>query len=118
MRHHELARSTAPPTKASLSPKRWRLLELMQGINFGRIEGLHVRDGEPVFEPAPRVVRKVKIGAENGRRPELDAMDFVLKREVAELFEHLGRLGSGVVRTIEVKGGLPFALDIEETVRA
>ncbi len=31
-------------TKASLTPARRRLLELMQEINFGRIEGLAVRE--------------------------------------------------------------------------
>ena len=46
---------TAVPnrTKQSLSPARRRLVELMQEVNFGRIEGLHVRDGEPILEQAP-----------------------------------------------------------------
>jgi len=37
--------------KAALSPARRRLVELMQEINYGRIERLEVRDGEPVFDP-------------------------------------------------------------------
>jgi hypothetical protein len=44
-------------TKATLTPARKRLLELMQEINYGRIEKLHVRDGEPVFDPPPTVLR-------------------------------------------------------------
>ena len=31
-----------PPTKAALSPNRRRLVETMQQLNFGRIEGLAV----------------------------------------------------------------------------
>lgn len=100
--------------KGGLSPSRRRLLELMQRIAFGRIEGLAVRGGEPSFDPPPRVVRKVKIGGENGPRPEVMSTDFPLKREVLELFEHLTELGDSTVRCLEVKGGVPFSLDVEE----
>ena len=57
------------PSKASLSPPRRRLIELMQQINFGRIESLLVRNGEPAFDPAPVVIREVKFGGDNGPRP-------------------------------------------------
>lgn len=100
--------------KRALSPDGRRLIELMQRTNFGIIEDLHVKGGQLQFNPPPRVVRKLKIGGENGPRPEARAADFALKREVLELFEHLERLGNGVVRRIEVKGGLPFSLDVEE----
>jgi hypothetical protein len=42
-------------TKAALTPARKRLIELMQEINYGRIESLMVRNGEPVFDPPPMV---------------------------------------------------------------
>ena len=100
-------------TKASLSAPRRRLLETMQRLNFGRIEDLEVRNGDPVFNPAPRIVQDIKLGGENGPRPELGAADFVLKSQVAEFFDHLSRLGNGSVETIEVKHGLPFKLVIE-----
>ncbi|HRV31532.1 MAG TPA: hypothetical protein P5169_07450 [Kiritimatiellia bacterium] len=38
-------------TKSSLTPPQARLVELMQRLNFGRIEDLHVRNGEPQFTP-------------------------------------------------------------------
>jgi len=101
-----------------LSPARERLLRLMQAINFGWIEDLAVHDGEPNFDPPPRVVRKVKIGADNGPRQEMGSADFALRREVVELFEHLEHVGNGVVRCIEVKYGMPFTVDIEEPVEA
>ncbi len=104
--------------KASLSPQQRHLVELMQGINFGRIEGLVVRDGEPVFDPPPHVVREVKFGGENGPRHELEADDFALKSQVVELFAQLGRLGSGTVEQLEVKHGLPFRLSVKEAVQA
>lgn len=100
-------------TKASLSAGRRRLLETMQRLNFGRIEDLEIRGGDPVFNPAPRFVQDIKLGGENGPRPELGATDFVLKSQVAEFFDYLSRLGDGTVETIEVKHGLPFKLVIE-----
>ncbi|MCX5674887.1 MAG: hypothetical protein NTX87_07750 [Planctomycetota bacterium] len=104
--------------KRSLSPRRRALVELMQHINFGRVEGLVVRGGEPVFDPPPRVIRAVKMGGDNGGRPEMRLTNFELRQEVLELFEHIERLGDGVVRCIEVKHGLPFHMEIEEAVRA
>ncbi|MCC6363060.1 MAG: hypothetical protein IT165_06015 [Bryobacterales bacterium] len=100
-------------TKAALSAPRQRLLETMQRLNFGRIEDLEIRKGEPLFNPAPRIVQDIKLGAENGPRPELSTADFVLKSQVVEFFEHLTRIGDASVETIEVKHGLPFKLVVE-----
>ena len=102
-----------PMTKASLSAPRRRLLETMQRLNFGRVEDLGIRNGEPMFSPAPRIIQDIKLGGENGPRPELGAADFVLKTQVTEFFDHLTRVGDGSVETIEVKHGLPFKLVIE-----
>ena len=100
-------------TKSSLCDSRRHLVELLQRLNFGRIEGLVVRRGEPVFDPAPRVIQKVKIGGENGPRPELCSEDFRLKKQTIELLQAIEDLGEGKVVTIEVKYGLPFAVEIE-----
>lgn len=100
-------------TKAALSAPRRRLLVIMQQLNFGRIEDLEIRDGDPVFSPAPRMVQDIKLGGENGPRPELGHTDFVLKNQVSEFFDHLSRLRDGTVESIEVKHGLPFRLVIE-----
>lgn len=103
-------------TKSSLSTPQKRLLETMQKINFGRIETLSIVRGEPVFDPPPRIVKDVKLGAaDNGARPELEAGDFALKREHIELFDNLRRFGNGTIESIEIKAGLPFRLTtIEE----
>lgn len=102
-------------TKATLPEPHQRLIELMQRINHGRIEGLAIRRGAPAFNPPPRVVQDIKLGGENGPRPELQRDDFALRSQVTELFEHLARLGDGVVTVLEVKHGLPFKLVIEQT---
>jgi hypothetical protein len=86
----------------------------MQALNFGRIEGLHVQGGEPDFTPLPRVIREVKFAGENGPRPESAKGDFLLKVEVRELFAQMEAMGDGVIRSIEVKHGLPFKMTVEE----
>ncbi|MBZ5623504.1 MAG: hypothetical protein LAQ69_33000 [Acidobacteriia bacterium] len=104
-------------TKSSLSTQQRRLLETLQKTNFGRIERLTVRGGEPVFDPPPRIVKDVKLGAaENGVRPELAAIDFALKREHVELFENLRLIGDGTVESLEVKSGLPFRLTFAQRI--
>jgi hypothetical protein len=103
-------------TKAALTPGQRRLVELMQQLNFGRIEDLAVRDGDPVFDPPPWVVREVKFGGENGPRPESGTADFLLKTQVVELFQHFDRVGNGTIEAIEVKHGLPFRMLVPEAV--
>jgi hypothetical protein len=100
--------------KAALSPARRRLLELLQQINFGRVEGLAVRDGQPVLTPSTRVIREVKFGGENGPRPELSANDFPLKAQAIELFTLLDQLRDGTIDVLEIKHGLPFRVFVAE----
>ena len=104
--------------KSSLPPARSRLLELMQRVNFGRIEGLYIRCGQPVFEETapPRVVLEVKFGADNGPRPETSITDFALKQQVIDLFAHLDRLGDARIESLTVKHGLPFGMHVEAAV--
>jgi hypothetical protein len=90
------------------------LVELMQRVNFGRIESLVLANGEPVFEPPPRLIREFKFPGENGPRPELDAADFQLKSQVVELFHHFDQIRDGTINAIEVKHGLPFRMMVAE----
>ena len=100
--------------KGALSEPRKRLVELMQDINFGRLEGVRVCDAEPVLDPQPGIVREIKFGGDNGPRPELVADDFVLKSQVVEMFEHLDRVRDCHIETLEIKHGLPFRMFIRK----
>jgi hypothetical protein len=98
--------------KNNLSPARQELLALMQSTHFGKIKNLSVKDGQPILVPPPRIVRKIKLAAANKCRTAGPG-DFTLKKETTEFFAQLDRLGTGVVKCIEVKNGLPFSMDIE-----
>jgi hypothetical protein len=101
-------------TKSSLSAAQRTLVDLLQRLNFGRVEGLSVCSGEPIFEPSPRVIQKLRMGGDNTPRPEIGLDDFWLKRPVIEMLEAIADLPDGVVLSIEAKYGLPFAIEVEQ----
>ncbi len=86
----------------------------MQEINFGRIERLEIEDGEPVFNPPPKIVREVKFGGDNASRPEKGDPDFALKSQVIDLFRQLDEIFSGQIEVLEIKHGLPFRMLVEQ----
>ncbi len=100
-------------SKSCLSPAQARLLELLQGLNFGRVEALRVRAGEPFFDPPPRVIQTVKLGSDNGPRPELSYADFRLKHQIVEMLDIVSSLGEGEIRAIDVRHGLPYCMEID-----
>jgi hypothetical protein len=106
-----------PQTKTALSPARRRLLDLMQEVNFGSIERLRVRGGDPVFDPPPKVMRDVKLGTEPAPSPTGPG-EGELKTQVRDLFKHMDAMGNGTVRRIEIQHGIPFRLRMKKKVRA
>ena len=100
-------------TFLSLSPARRKLLRLMQQLNFGRIEGLSIRGGEPVFDPMPRIVVEHKFAAENGPRPEAARGDFQLKNQHVDLLRLFDRLGDQDFTMLRVLHGTPFSCEHE-----
>ena len=99
---------------ASLSPQRRCLVNKMQWINHGFVEGLQFRDSDPLTDSISRVVTDVKLGSNDGPRPELNLDDFLLKTEVIKLFAYFDGLKSGTILRIEIQHGLPFRMQVEE----
>ena len=79
-------------TKASLTPSQQKFLTEMQRINYGRIEGLPVRRGEPVMDPPPRIFREIVYF--NNREADLEKHAFVRDGRVyitlTDLMRHIG----------------------------
>jgi hypothetical protein len=107
----------ATRTKRTLSPARQRLVELMQEVNFGRIEGLRIRDGDPVLEPPPRVLRDFLFGKTNAPNVARNRDDFVLKEQVIELFDLFDRERSVTVESLVVQNGLPVRMTVADAAR-
>ena len=109
---------SSPPTNpkfSHLSPPRQQLVRLLQDLFYGSVLELAVRDGEPVFDPGPRIVRSVKLSDARRNRPcpQADAEDFALRREVLALMGRLDELVDGLVLRLDVAHGLPTAVKLE-----
>jgi hypothetical protein len=103
-------------TKCSLSSNQRRLLERMQQLGFGTIRGLHVRNGEPQFDPPFEITRTARLPGNNAARPELALNDFVLKRAQTSFFEELMAINDGIIEQLKVQDGLPVWIEVREAL--
>ena len=94
---------------ANLSPSRAFLIRVMADLGFGRIEGLVVRNGEPVMDPLPRILRTAKFGSQEAGSSRVPrAVDRVLKPHAGDLFEFLEGLKNCESMEIVIQEGLPI----------
>lgn len=100
-------------SRASL-PDPWRqLIDRMESLGFGSLHGVVIRDGDPVLDPKPRIIRERKYPNDNlPRTPR--TVEAVLREQVVELIGYCRQLGNGVIETLEVKHGLPFRTFVVE----
>jgi hypothetical protein len=85
----------------------------MTSLGFGRFEFLRIDRGELILDPWPTVVRDVKFCSHDPGAAKTVPAGFELKPQVAELFEYVRAVDAGEIRTLEVKSGLPFSMEIE-----
>lgn len=102
-------------TKNSLTPARRQLLHMAQHMGHGRIENLLVRNGQPVLDPLPRVIREVKLGGAPVPPVAICGQDFALKAQWRDLLGLFDRVQDGTLICVEVKHGLPFRATLSET---
>jgi hypothetical protein len=104
------------PTKSirDLRPSERQFVDAMRRLGHGRFESLRIQRGELVLEPPQTAVRSVKFGKPTPNKPEHPSSAFDLKQEVAQLFEAIRGIDAGEIRVIEVRGGLPFCMEIAE----
>ena len=75
-------------------------------------EAVQIRAGELVIDPWPRTVQAVKFGSEDSTFG-VTSESFELKKQVAEFIERVRVIESGEIRQLEVRYGLPFAMQLE-----
>jgi hypothetical protein len=94
-----------------LSDQQRAVLELMRAHQFGRIENMSIRAGQPVLDRDLKVVRVACLGGESSGTNVPTSDEYELKRAVCDLFDELARLGHGTVVKLEFKRGLPCRLE-------
>jgi len=101
-----------PPLRTGdLSAQQRSIVDLMREHQFGRIENMPVREGQPVLDRDLRIVRAARLGGESSRTKAPCTTEFELKRAVCDLFDELARLDNGTVVRLEFKRGLPWLLE-------
>ena len=103
---------TPPVTTQDLLPSEVAFIAAMQQLGFGLFEFLPIRGGELVLDPPPVAVRHVKFGtpATTGKTSE-GASE--LRQQIAEFFTYVREVDAGEIRTLEIRHGLPFSMEIE-----
>ena len=101
-----------PKSTSDLSGTERRFLRTMQELGHGRFESIRVARGELILDPWPATIRSIKFGNTDPNRPIDVPADFELKDRIAEFFAYVRAIDSGIIRTLEVRGGLPFSMDV------
>jgi hypothetical protein len=105
------SRLQAPLTTQDLSPGQPSLVKLMREHQFGRIENMKVRSGQPILDQNAKVIRIARLAGQGGIADVAKREEFELKREVRALLNELARLQDGIVLRLEFRHGLPFSLE-------
>lgn len=104
---------TRPTSTRGLRLSERAFAAAMSALGFGRFEYLRIERGELNLDPWPTVVRDVKFGSQDPGTTKVPPDEFDLKPQVAEFFEYVRSVDAGEIRTLEVKHGLPFSMEIE-----
>jgi hypothetical protein len=89
------------------------MIAAIRTLRCGRFEYLRIERGEIVLNPWPTSVREVKFGSQDSGAAKVPAAESELKPQVAEFFEYVREVDAGEIRTLGVKSGLPFSMEIE-----
>lgn len=104
--------ASRPCFTGDLTAPEQLFLAAMREVGFGRFEYIQLRKGQIVLDPSPVAVRDVKFGAEAADE-RTTRPDCQLKRQVAEFFEYTRDVEAGEIRTLEIRHGLPFSMEVE-----
>lgn len=100
------------------TPAQARLVKLMHDVSFGRIVGLHVRDGDPVFDPAPATKRILHPGKSEVSRAADGRHGLESKSKVREMLEFFDRERTLDIEELKFEDGQPVLLVITATISA
>jgi hypothetical protein len=82
----------------------------MHHKQFGRFEELRVHNGDPVFDPPPRLIKVKRIGSVEEPTASVSD-DWLLKESIVDLLREFALLGNGTVERLEFRRGLPCLLE-------
>lgn len=103
-----------PPLRTrDLTAQQRSLVDLMREHQFGRLENISIRGGQPILDGNLKVVRLARLGGESGGTKVPHTDEFELKQAVRDLLDELARIQNGTVVRLEFRHGLPCLLETE-----
>jgi hypothetical protein len=101
-------------TSPALTKARQALIQLIRRTNFGWLENLVVRDGEPVLKPLPKTIREVKFQGEDAPAASYSEWDRSLPEPFVRLFRYFDQVQNVTIERLLLKYSLPFKADAIE----
>ena len=95
-----------------LRPSEREFVLAMQKLGFGQFECVRIVGGELTLDPWPKMVKSIKFGGQESSFAG-NSSDFVLKQQVVQFIHCVRGLENGEIRQLEVRHGLPFAMDLD-----
>lgn len=95
------------------SPAVLTVVQLCLDLQYGRIERLHVRDGEPVLEPMPKVIRTVKFSAPTSKHSATTLAEVLSKPQTKAFLQEISMMKSACIQRLEVRDSQPCFVEIE-----
>ena len=98
---------------ADLRPTERTFVRAMSRLEYGTFEQVKIERGELVLDPWPASVRDVKFGVA-GESGKVAAEPYELRRQVVQFIECVRAIETGIIRVLDVRGGLPFGMKLEQ----
>ena len=95
-----------------LRPSEREFVLAMQKLGFGQFECVRIVGGELTLHPWPKMVKSIKFGGHESSFAG-NSSDFVMKQQVVQFIHCVRGLENGEIRQLEVRHGLPFAMDLD-----
>jgi len=101
-----------PHRFAELSVAGRVLVATMRSVQYGRFEALRICNGDPTFDPRPRLVKVARIGSTKEQEMS-EASDWTLKAPIRDLFREFAQLQNGTIDRLEFRRGIPCLVEME-----
>jgi hypothetical protein len=103
---------STPNSSKYLSPSEFSFLNAMRTLGFGRYEQVQIRNGEIIVMPWPTSIQAVKFGGHFVPETSINTESPALKQQETELFDYIRGVKAGEIRTLEIRHGIPFSMEI------
>lgn len=101
---------------SDLSAARRRLVSNIRRYRFGYIERLHVKAGEPVWDPLPELTSQVKLGKTPQSEPVHDSEGATLTKEFLCLFHEFDERSDFTIKQLKFQNGIPLFREAKEPI--